>query len=151
MTDTSERPAFRLVSAPPPEAIPFWTGGEQGRLLIMRCHSCRRYFHPPAPVCWRCRSFDVSPEAVSGKATVAAYTINRQPWIPGFDPPYIVAMVEIDEQPDLRLITNVIGVDIDHVAIGMPVEVDFEAWPVTGEGTTVWVPLFRPLCVDVTS
>jgi uncharacterized OB-fold protein len=93
----------------------------------------------------------VGPEPVSGKAKVAAFTVNRQAWIPGFDPPYVVAMVEIDEEPDVRLITNIVGAAIDRVAIGMPVEVLFEEWPVPGADTTVWVPLFRPLGAGVTS
>jgi uncharacterized OB-fold protein len=151
VTHTYEQPVFRLVSAPPPEAVPFWTGGREGQLLIMRCHFCHRYFHPPAQVCWRCRSLDVGPQPVSGKAKVAAFTVNRQAWIPGFDPPYVVAMVEIDEEPDVRLITNIVGAAIGQVAIGMPVEVLFEEWPVPGEHTTVWVPLFRPLGAGVTS
>jgi uncharacterized OB-fold protein len=83
---------------------------------------------------------------VSGRATVAAFTINRQNWIPGFEPPYVVAIVELDDEPDVRLITNVVGVPIEDVGIGMAVEVFFEDW--TGlsgdEGSRVWIPLFRP-------
>ena len=50
-----------------------WTGGRRGgQLLISRCQDCGHYFHPPAPACWRCRSTDVAPEPVSGRATVAS-------------------------------------------------------------------------------
>jgi uncharacterized OB-fold protein len=89
---------------------------------------------------------DVAPEPVSGKAVVAAYTVNRQPWIPGFDPPYVVAMVELDDEPDVRLITNVIGVPVNDVRVGMAVEVFFEDWTdMSGaDETRVWLPLFRP-------
>jgi uncharacterized OB-fold protein len=83
---------------------------------------------------------------VSGQATVAAYTINRQPWIPGLDPPYIVAMVELADEPDVRLITNVVDVSADDIHDGLPVEVFFEDWPaLAGEDDSrVWLPLFRP-------
>lgn len=151
MTGTYQRPAFRLVSTPTPEAVPFWTGGECGELLIIRCRACLRFFHPPAPVCWRCRSTDVAPEPVSGRGTVAAYTVNWHPWIPGFDPPYVVAMVELDEERDVRLTTNVVGVPVEQVEIGMVVEVFFERWtPMDGQPgeddeNSVWVPLFRPV------
>jgi uncharacterized OB-fold protein len=84
---------------------------------------------------------------VSGRATVAAYTINRQNWIPGFEPPYIVAIVELDDEPDVRLITNVVGVAIEDVGIGMAVEVFFEDWTALSgdEDSRVWIPLFRPV------
>jgi hypothetical protein len=35
---------------------------------------------------------EVGPLPVSGRATVASYTVNRQPWIPGLPPPYVVAL-----------------------------------------------------------
>jgi uncharacterized OB-fold protein len=73
--------------------------------------------------------------------------VNRQNWIPGFDPPYIVAMVELAEEPDVRLISNVVNVSPDEISVGMPVEVFFEDW--TGmsgdEDSRVWLPLFRPV------
>ena len=59
-------------------------------------------------------------------------------WIHGFDPPYAVAIVELDEQPGLRLTTNVVGCEPDQVAIGMRVRVTFE------ERDGVHVPLFEP-------
>jgi uncharacterized OB-fold protein len=141
------RPQLRLAPSPTAESRAFWTGGQQGQLLINRCHACGHFFHPPGPACWRCRSTDVAAEPVSGRATVAAYTVNRQNWIPGFDPPYVVAIVELDDEPDVRLITNVVGVPIEDVGIGMAVEVFFEDWTALSgdEQARVWVPLFRPV------
>jgi uncharacterized OB-fold protein len=138
---------LRLAPNPTAESHAFWTGGQQGQLLINRCHTCGHFFHPPGPACWRCRSTDVAREPVSGTATVAAYTINRQNWIPGFEPPYVVAIVELDDEPDVRLITNVVGVPIEDVGIGMAVEVFFEDWtaPSGDEDRRVWIPLFRPV------
>jgi len=141
------RPQLRLAPSPTAESKAFWTGGRRGELLIFRCHNCGHFFHPPAPACWRCRSTDVAPQPVSGRATVAAYTINRQPWITGFEPPYIVAMVELAEEPDVRLITNVVDIPLDDVRIGLEVEVFFEDWTAMSgeEDTRVWLPLFRPI------
>jgi uncharacterized OB-fold protein len=79
---------------------------------------------------------------VSGHATVATFTINHQPWIPGFDPPYVVAIVEIDEQPSVRLMTNIVGCAPDEVYVGMPVRVVFE------RHDDVWLPLFQPVELD---
>jgi uncharacterized OB-fold protein len=142
-----QRPQLRLAPSPTAESRAFWTGGERGELLINRCHSCGHFFHPPGPTCWRCRSTDVAPEPVSGRGKVAAYTVNRQPWIPGFEPPYIVAMVELDDEPDVRLITNVVGVSENDIRIGTAVEVFFEDWTALSgaEESRVWLPLFRPV------
>lgn len=141
------RPDLRLVPAPTAESTPFWVGGRNGELLIMRCHGCGHFFHPPGPCCWRCRSTDVAPEPVSGRGRIAAYTVNRQPWIPGLEPPYVVAMVELAEETNVRLITNVVDVSLADVAVGQEVEVFFEDWTAsTGEeDTRVWLPLFRPV------
>ena len=37
----------------------------------------------------------LAPEAVSGRARVVSFTVNHQPWMPGPDLPYVVAIVEI--------------------------------------------------------
>jgi uncharacterized OB-fold protein len=89
----------------------------------------------------------VAPEKVSGRATVAAFSVDRQPWIPGFEPPYIVAIVEIAEEPDVRLISNVVDVEPEDMRVGLEVEVFFEDWTGLsgGEDTRVWIPLFRPV------
>jgi len=117
----------------------FWTGGKDGVLRFMRCRPCARYYHPPAPVCPYCWSRDVGFEPVSGNATVIAVTVNYQPWIPGFDPPYAIAIVEMDEQPGLRMMTNIVDCDPETVAIGQRVHVIFE------QHDTVFLPLFRPI------
>jgi uncharacterized OB-fold protein len=143
MTGGYVRPEHRLVPEPTPESLAFWTGGREGRLLMYRCRGCGHWFHPPAPACFRCRSTEVGPEAASGRGRVAAYTVNRQPWVPGYPPPYVIAMIELAEEPDVRIVSNVVGVPAEDVRVGLEVEVFFEEW---GDGgpDTVWLPLFRP-------
>jgi uncharacterized OB-fold protein len=133
--------AFRILPKVNPDTEFFWTGGASGELRFLRCGDCHYYIHPPTPVCPRCLSRNVAPEAVSGRASVATYTVNYQPWIPGFDPPYVIAIVEIEEQPDVRLMTNVVECPPDAVYVGMPVEVRFE------QHDDVWIPLFAPRAV----
>ena len=115
----------------------FWQGGESGRLMIHRCSTCRRFFHPPAPICPSCGSLDVAPQATSGRGRIATYTINRQAWKPELAAPYVVAIVELDDQPGLRLLSNVVELAPDQVRIGMPVHVTFE------QHEDVWLPLFK--------
>ena len=79
---------FRILPRVNPDTQFFWTSGATGELRFLRCGDCQYYIHPPTPVCPRCLSRNVAPDAVSGRASVATYTVNYQPWIPGYDPPY---------------------------------------------------------------
>ena len=118
----------------------FWQGGEQGELVFLRCRACGYYIHPPQPVCPIDFGKDLAPEAVSGRGTVATFTVNHQPWIPGMALPYVIALVDIEEQPGLRLQTNIVGCEPEQVRIGMPVEVVFD-----DVAPDVTLPRFRPV------
>ena len=116
----------------------FWTSGSDGRLRFLRCTACLNYIHPPVPVCDKCLSMEQEVVVVSGRATLAAVTVNHQMWIPTIEPPYVIGIVEIQEQPSVRLTTNIVGCDAADVHIGMPLQVDFE------EHDDVFLPVFRP-------
>jgi hypothetical protein len=104
---------------------------------ILRCRDCRRYLHPPLPRCPACGG-GVAPEPVSGRARVASFTVNHQPWRPGLAVPYVFAAVELVEQAELYVLTNIVGCPPDAVTIGMPVAVRFE------RQDDVYLPLFAP-------
>lgn len=120
----------------------FWTSGERGELCFLRCRACRQYIHPPQPLCPACYSKDIAPEAVSGRGAVHTFSVNHQPWMPGPDLPYVVAIVEIEEDPSVRLTTNIVGCAPEDVHIGMPVRVVFEHH--ADPDGDVWLPLFEP-------
>lgn len=134
----SEQPG-RILPEVTEESRAFWTGGFEGKLLIHHCESCERWFHPPVGACFRCRSREVGPKAVSGRAKVAAYTVNHHPWLPAFPPSYVIAAVELDDEPDVRLTTCLVDCEVDRVEVGMPVEVVFD------EQDDVALPFFRPV------
>ena len=133
----TEQP-FRLLPRITPENEHYWTGGAQGELRFLRCTGCGHYLHPPQPLCPECLSRDLEVAAVSGRAELYTYTVNHQPWIPGFPPPYVVAIVEIPEQKGLRITTNLVHCEPDQVRIGMPLRVLFE------QREDVWLLLFEP-------
>lgn len=127
----------RPLPALTPETEFFWTSGADGRLRFLRCDDCYSYVHPPAPVCPSCTSRSLTPEPVSGRGTVTTYTVNHQEW--GLlDPPYVIAIVEIVEDPSVRLTTNLVGIEPDAVRSGMAVQVHFE------QVEDVFLPLFEP-------
>lgn len=117
----------------------FWTSGADGVLRLLRCTQCRNFIHPPVPVCDKCLSMEQEVATVSGRATLAAVTVNHQMWIPTLPPPYVIGIVEIDEQPSVRLTTNIVGCDPGDLRIGMPLQVVFE------EHEDVFLPMFCPV------
>lgn len=133
---------FRLLPELDETNRAFWSAGADGVLRFLRCRACGRYAHPPIPRCPHDRSEDLDWTPVSGKATVATFTVNHQPWMPGPELPFVVAIIEIAEQPDVRLMTNVVGCPPDAVHVGMPVRVVFEHHP--DDDGDVWIPLFEP-------
>src|ERR1700676_5162522 len=81
----------------------FWRSGADGVLRMQRCVSCGALLHPPGPICRYCHGRDISVVTLSGNGTVAAFTVNHQQWLPGFDPPYVIAVVALDDDSRARL------------------------------------------------
>ncbi|MFC4944276.1 Zn-ribbon domain-containing OB-fold protein [Pseudonocardia sp. GCM10023141] len=118
----------------------FWTGGRDGELLIQHCGACGWWNHPPSRRCRRCLAVDPKPEPVAGRGVVASFTINHQQWSPRAAPdPYVIALVDLDEQLGLRLLTNIVNCPVRDVAIGQRVRVVFELLD------DVAIPLFEPV------
>ncbi|MEU5755915.1 OB-fold domain-containing protein [Streptomyces sp. NPDC047829] len=130
--------ATRPRPQPDQETEFFWTSGRDGRLRFRSCTACSALIHPPQPVCRHCRSHDTDIRAVSGRATLIGFTVNHRFPLPGLPTPFLVAQVAIEEDPRVRLTTNVVGCGPEDLRIGMGMEVDFER-----VGDT-WLPLFRP-------
>lgn len=116
----------------------FWTGGADGKLMIQRCSGCGRWVHPPVDRCPACGADALRPEPVSGRGTVFTFTVNRHPFNPAVPLPYVIALVELEEQADLRVTTNIVNCPADDVTVGMPVQVLFE------EQDGLYIPLFEP-------
>jgi hypothetical protein len=88
------------------------------------------YTHPPDVVCPHCHT--TNPEfaftPVSGRGTVRSWTVMHQSFLPGFeeDVPFLLVDVELEEQPDLRIIGRLVDGPDATVAIGTSVQVTFE-------------------------
>ena len=117
----------------PPVPIPddltrfFWDGVNAHRLMILRCQACGHYVHYPRPVCNACLSTDLAPAQVSGRGTLYAWTIPVAHIDRYFaeHSPYVYAVVELVEEPGLRMVTNIVDCPEDELQADMPVEVVF--------------------------
>jgi acetyl-CoA acetyltransferase/uncharacterized OB-fold protein len=107
-------------------------------LRVLRCADCGAYTHPPLPRCRSCHGDQVALAAVSGRAVVAGFTVNHQQWLADFPPPYVIAVVALEEDDGVRLTTNIVNCPAAEVRIGLAVRVVFE------KSGDVYVPLFEP-------
>lgn len=128
---------MKLLPEVTPETIPFWTGGLDNKLLITACETCGHRIHPPQLVCPKCLSDNVTLKESSGRGRIYSYTINRQKWSPDMETPFAIAVVDLEDQPGVRLTARVRDCNVDDVSIGSDVLVDFE---IAGD---VAIPFFR--------
>jgi uncharacterized OB-fold protein len=124
--------------APTPETMYFWEGTRAGELRLQRCNTCQKVYFPPRLFCPECASRDVAMFRASGRARLYSYVIHHRP-VPGFTPPYAIAVVELDEGP--RMMTNIVDCaqTPEALVLDMPLDVTFEK--IDDEIT---LPLFRP-------
>jgi uncharacterized OB-fold protein len=129
---------------PPPFAdaitLPFWQAAAEHRLVVQLCTGCGRTRLPPAPLCPGCRSAESDWKEVSGRGEVYTFTIVHRPIAAGQKLPYVIAVIALEDAGGLRMISNLVGVELDAVAIGMPVELVWEDM-----SADLAIPRFRPL------
>jgi uncharacterized OB-fold protein len=108
------------IPVPDPDTAPYWEGLMNGKLTLCRCDDTGKWIHPPLERS-RFTGGSVHFEEVSGEGTVFSYIVVRQALVPGRTPPYVVGLVELVEQPGLR-INAVIDCDPADVRIDQRVE-----------------------------
>lgn len=105
------------------ESVPFWQGCRDGELRYQRCESCGLANFPPAEHCRQCLSPDLRWATSEGVGEIYSWTVVYRPVSPEFEPPYAPAIVTLDE--GYQMLTNVVGVAPEDLAIGMRVQVQF--------------------------
>jgi uncharacterized OB-fold protein len=141
MTTTEAAVFVPPLPKPDPLTQFFWDGVQAHKLMILRCDSCGTYIHLPRVICRVCLSRSLTPTEVSGRATLATWTSPAQPFDPYYAThlPYVLAVVELVEQKNLKMVSNIVDAAEEDLRIDMPLQVTFvEVAP----GSTL--PLFRP-------
>jgi uncharacterized OB-fold protein len=115
-----------------------------GELALQQCASCATVQHPPEETCHVCGAMRFVTRTVAPFGTVYSYTVVHHAVHPalGASIPYAVVLVRLDEQPDVRVVGNLLDVAVDDVAIGMPVEATWEL-RTADEGDEVLLPQWR--------
>jgi uncharacterized protein len=128
----------RVVPMPTPETQPFWQGTRGGELRLQRCDACAHVYFPPRPFCPKCAGRAVSWFKASGRGILYSYVIHHRP-VPGFTPPYSIAVVELDEGP--RMMTNIIDCPQTPEALQLDMRVEVVFKQLSDE---IFLPQFRP-------
>ncbi len=128
----------RVLPRPTPETRHYWEGARVGELRLQRCSDCEQTYFPPRPFCPTCGSRRVEIIKASGRGRLFSYIINHLP-TPGFEPPFAIAVVELEEGP--RLMSNILECEQtpEALQLDMPLEVTFQR--INDEIT---LPQFRP-------
>ncbi len=139
---TERQARARSAGAPPSygDALtaPFWEATVRGELAIQRCRVCGAHQFYPRPFCLACDSTELVWVTAAGTGTVYSMTTVRMQVSPELEPPYIVAIVQLDEGP--RLMTNIVD---GMCRIGDRVQV---AWLKRRDAPPL--PVFRPASDD---
>jgi uncharacterized protein len=128
----------RVIPLPTPETKPFWQGTREGELRLQRCDACAHVYFPPRPFCPKCAGRAVSWFAASGRGSLYSYIIHHRP-VPGFTPPYSIAVVELEEGP--RMMTNIIDCPQTPEALQLDMRVEVVFKQLNDE---IFLPQFRP-------
>jgi len=116
--------------APYPDglAAEYWEATRRHELLVQRCNSCREWQWGPEYICYRCHSFDLGYERVSGRGRIYSW---ERPWHPVHPAlrngvPYLIVLVELPDAGNVRMVGNLLGDPLQDVTIGAEVEAVFE-------------------------
>jgi hypothetical protein len=118
----------------------FWQACNEGRLEMQKCDGCGKFRWIPAPLCTHCADDGFAWAPLSGHGKIITWTVITHPVHPAAvsKVPYVVVIVELDEQPGLRMVSNLVDVDVDAIEFDATVSVGFEEHP-SGQK----LPVFR--------
>jgi uncharacterized protein len=122
-----------------PDLQPFFAAAQRRQLVVQRCGGCGALRFPAREICSSCLSRQVEWVPVSGRGEIFSFNVMHQVYHPGFatEVPYAVVVVKLDE--GAKMISNLVGVALPDIRIGMRVEVVFE-----DVSDDVTLPKFRP-------
>jgi uncharacterized OB-fold protein len=114
--------SIRALPAPDNAARHYWQRAAEGQLVLQRCLSCDVFQFYPRALCTSCGGETEWVDA-SGRGTLHTYTVIRQNRSEAFAGlvPYAVGIVDLAE--GVRMMSNIVECDVDHLYVGMELEV----------------------------
>ena len=121
---------------PTPTEQPFFDACVRHELVLQHCEACAHVLFYPRTHCDACQSDQLLWQPASGDGTIASYTIVRRGVSADFEAPYVIALIDLAEGP--RMMSQIIDVEPEALAVGLAVSVDFAAW-----SEDITLPVFR--------
>ena len=118
--DDSPKAATRVHSPRGFDNKWWWEAADNGKCLIQRCKSCKTLRHPPRPMCGECQSIEWDSIESTLDGEVFSFVEMSYPKFPGYKYPLICAVISLSE--GTRIVSNLNGIDIGDVKIGMKVK-----------------------------
>lgn len=120
---------------------PFWDACNEERLVVQNCTACDRLQHPPQQTCQQCNSAgNLEWKPMSGRGTIYSYGVVYDTPISTLqaDQPFNLAVIQLDEDPAINMLSHLPGTPPDEVPIGGAVRVIFETTPANGQKVPEW-------------
>jgi uncharacterized protein len=124
-TVAAQAPAKPLPE-PTAASAPYWAAVDDGELRMQHCAACSGWTFPPSTRCRHCAAGEPHWRPVAGTGELLTWSVVHQAPYPAYGPdtPYVVAVVRLDEGP--QLMANLLDADEGALAIGARVRVVFE-------------------------
>jgi len=116
----------RPTPRPSPTELPFYEACARGELTLQHCEPCDRFLFYPRTHCDHCHNPALEWQQVSGKGTIASYTVVRRAVSEAFTAPYVIALIDLVEGP--RMMSQIVDTEPEALAVGQTLSVAFEAW-----------------------
>jgi len=105
----------------------WWDATRQRRFLVQRCVTCGHRQHYPRNICTSCGGTELTDDEASGRGTIYSHTTVRRAPHRAFAPPYVVALVRLEEGP--VVLSNIVGIEPGEVRCDMVVRLTWEDLP----------------------
>lgn len=126
---------------------PFWEALNNDKLVIQNCSACDRLQHPPQPTCGGCGGGGALEwKEVPGRGQIYSFGVVYDSPVATLqaDQPYNVAVIALEADPGIKMLSHLPGTPVDDVPIGAPVRIVFEPTPATGQKVPEWEVVPRP-------
>ena len=146
-----KRADFPLPDLTDERTAEYFAGAARGELVLPRCDSCNRLVWYPEDECPHCGARSFTWTRVSGRGRVFTWTVVRRAFLPAFEEmvPFVTALVSLEEDPSVRIVSYIVDCEPDALAAELPVEAVFRPlqFP-TVPDRTVAVPMFVPAAAE---
>ena len=134
----------KILPTPTPLSDPYWQGCREGKLLLLQCDACGAFQFYPRVLCSTCGHRALSWREATGRGRVASFTVVRKPVSGDYPAPSIIALIDLEEGP--RMMSSLIDIEPEAVAVHAAVAVDFCDW-----SEEFALPVFRVVTEEVES